>query len=156
MLRRAAGRTGDLFPQFSFAPFEAPAPENIPAALRARPVSPICFMRPHLLLAALLPLACLSMFAAPAPDQRVLIISAPSLTDDAYRTQAALLLPAWAGLLERDFTVQTRFDAPAFSVALIGKDGGEKLRRTTSLAPAELFALVDAMPLRRAEMRERK
>jgi hypothetical protein len=39
---------------------------------------------------------------------------------------------------------------------LIGKDGGEKLRRTTPLSPEELFAIVDAMPMRRAEMRERK
>jgi len=91
-----------------------------------------------------------------APDRRVLIISAPSLTDDTYRTQAALLLSAWPGLLERDFTVETRFDAKTFSIVLIGKDGGEKLRRTKPLTPAELFALVDAMPMRRAEMRESK
>ena len=91
-----------------------------------------------------------------APDRRVLVISAPALTDDTYRTQAALLLPAWAGLLERDFTVETRLNAKTFSVVLIGKDGGEKLRRPTPLAPDELFALVDAMPMRRAEMRERK
>jgi hypothetical protein len=91
-----------------------------------------------------------------APDQRILAISAPSLTDDTYRTQAALLLPAWPGLLERDFVVQTRFDAKTFSVVLIGKDGGEKLRRATPLSPDELFAIVDAMPMRRAEMRERK
>ena len=112
-------------------------------------------MSPHLLLAAILPFATLCAFAAPTTDRRVLIVSAPSLADDAYRTQAALLLPAWTGLLERDFTVETRFDTKTFSVVLVGKDGGEKLRRTTPLAPAELFALVDAMPMRRAEMRER-
>lgn len=91
-----------------------------------------------------------------APERRVLIISAPSLTDDAYRTQAALLLPAWPGLIECDFVIQTQFGAKTFSLVLIGKDGTEKLRRTTLLPPAELFALVDAMPMRRAEMRERK
>jgi hypothetical protein len=113
-------------------------------------------MRPNLLLAALLPLASLCAFAAPATDQRVLIVSAPSPADEAYRTQAALLLPAWAGLLERDLAIKTRFNTPAFSVVLIGKDGGEKLRRSTPLSPDELFALVDAMPMRRAERRERK
>ncbi len=105
----------------------------------------------------LLPL--LVSFALPlsaAPERRVLIISAPSLADETYRTQAALLLSAWPGLIERDFTVETRFDAKSFSIILVGKDGGEKLRRTTPLPPDELFALVDAMPMRRAEMRESK
>ncbi len=101
-------------------------------------------------------LACAAETARSAPDRRLLVISAPSATDEAFRTQAALLISAWSGLLERDFSVETRFDAPAFSVALIGKDGGEKLRRTAPLAPAELFAIVDAMPMRRAEMRERR
>ena len=110
-------------------------------------------MRPLLLLPLVLAFA---LPLAAAPDRRVLVISAPSPTDDAYRTQAALLLPAWAGLLERDFTVETRLNAKTFSVVLIGKDGGEKLRRPAPLAPDELFALVDAMPTRRAEMRERK
>ena len=91
-----------------------------------------------------------------APDQRILVIAAPSLNDDVYRTQAALLLPALAGLKERDCVVQTQFGTRSFSIVLIGKDGGEKLRRTTPLSPEELFAIVDAMPMRRAEMRERK
>ena len=91
-----------------------------------------------------------------APDQRILLIAAPSLNDDAYRTQAALLLPALAGLNERDFVVQIQFGTRSFSVVLIGKDGGEKLRRATPLSPEELFAIVDAMPMRRAEMRGQK
>ncbi len=96
------------------------------------------------------------LMSAVAADQRVLAIAAPSTTDETYRTQASLLLPVWSGLVERDFVIQTRFGAEAFSVVLIGKDGGEKLRRPTPLAPEELFAIVDAMPMRRAEMRERK
>jgi len=109
------------------------------------------------LVSLLLPLSLaliLPMFAA--PDQRILVIAAPSLTDESYRAQAAVLLPAWTGLLERDFVVQTQFGAKLFSVTLIGKDGGEKLRRTTLLAPEELFAIVDAMPMRRAEIRDQK
>jgi len=58
--------------------------------------------------------------------------------------------------VERDFVVQTVFNGRAFSVVLIGKDGGEKLRRDSFLSTRELFAFVDAMPMRRAEMeRER-
>jgi hypothetical protein len=91
-----------------------------------------------------------------ALDQRILVIAAPSLTDESYRAQAAVLLPAWAGLLERDFVVKIQFGAKLFSVTLIGKDGGEKLRRTKLLAPEELFAIIDAMPMRRAEIRDQK
>jgi hypothetical protein len=111
-------------------------------------------MRPFLLLLFLV-LSIVPPLPA-APDQRILLIAAPSLNDDAYRTQAALLLPALAGLNERDFVVQIQFSTKSFSVVLIGKDGGEKLRRATPLSPEELFAIVDAMPMRRAEMRERK
>ncbi|MDI1249127.1 MAG: DUF4174 domain-containing protein [Lacunisphaera sp.] len=92
---------------------------------------------------------------APAETRR-LVISAPGPEHPAYREQAAVLLPAWRGLLERDFVIETRFGPAAFSVVLIGKDGGEKLRQTTPLAPADLFALVDAMPMRQAEIRERQ
>lgn len=87
-----------------------------------------------------------------ASPNRILVISAPSREDAAYQKQAAEFLAAWAGLVERDFLVQTRFNAPAFSVVLIGKDGGEKLRQDSLLTARELFALVDAMPMRRAEM----
>ena len=98
-----------------------------------------------------------SALALPAsPERRTLLISAPSPDNDSYQKQAALLLPAWSGLVERDFVVETKFGAQDFAIVLIGKDGGEKLRRTTLLPIAELFALVDAMPMRRAEMRERK
>jgi len=88
--------------------------------------------------------------------KRVLLISAPDLNHPSYREQAATLLPEWGGLIERDFEIQTRFGAESFSVILIGKDGGEKLRRHTPLSTAELFAVVDAMPMRRAEMRSRQ
>lgn len=80
-------------------------------------------MRPFLLLLFLF-LSIVPPLPA-APDQRILLIAAPSLNDDAYRTQAVLLLPALAGLNERDFVVQIQFGTKSFSVVLIGKDGGE-------------------------------
>ncbi len=109
----------------------------------------------RILLLTILLGGCLATSARAAADHRVLVIAAPSLQDEQYREQAARLLSVWTGLIERDFVIETRFGAPAFAVTLIGKDGGEKLRRTTPLAPEELFAVVDAMPMRRAEMRER-
>ncbi|MEM8524151.1 MAG: DUF4174 domain-containing protein [Bacteroidota bacterium] len=44
-----------------------------------------------------------------------------------------------------------------FVVILIGKDGGEKLRKTNELLTRELlYATIDVMPMRRAEMRRKK
>lgn len=39
-----------------------------------------------------------------------------------------------------------------FEVVPIGRDGGEKLRSAAPVPPAELFARIDTMPMRRAEM----
>ncbi|MEM1212295.1 MAG: DUF4174 domain-containing protein [Planctomycetota bacterium] len=45
--------------------------------------------------------------------------------------------------------------ADGWAVVLIGKDGGEKLRVTEGALETELlFAVIDAMPMRRAEMRD--
>lgn len=42
----------------------------------------------------------------------------------------------------------------AFSVVLIGKDGTQKLQQEEVLTMDKLFAVVDAMPMRRREMRD--
>ena len=48
-----------------------------------------------------------------------------------------------------------RFDLPdrGFQVVLVGKDGGVKLRRDEPLVPRDLWAVIDAMPMRMREMR---
>jgi hypothetical protein len=43
-----------------------------------------------------------------------------------------------------------------FTVILIGKDGGEKLRQHTPIAIDKLNATIDAMPMRQNEMRRQK
>ena len=61
------------------------------------------------------------------------------------------LTPAQADDLRKRFATA----GEPFEVVLIGKDGGVKLRsRSASLAP--IFGLIDTMPMRRAEMRERE
>ena len=40
-----------------------------------------------------------------------------------------------------------------FMVVLIGKDGSEKFRTVELLLPQKLFAIIDAMPMRQAEMK---
>lgn len=44
--------------------------------------------------------------------------------------------------------------AEGFTCVLIGKDGGEKLRSQQAVSDARLFGTIDAMPMRRREMRE--
>lgn len=44
----------------------------------------------------------------------------------------------------------------AFTVILIGKDGGSKLRKESVVAPSELFDLIDQMPMRQSEMRRKR
>lgn len=43
-----------------------------------------------------------------------------------------------------------------FAVILIGKDGGEKLRRLEHVPIETIFALIDTMPMRRREMQDRE
>ena len=55
-------------------------------------------------------------------------------------------------------TFRARFDLPEeeFQVVLVGKDGGVKERRSDQFDIEELFAIIDAMPMRMREMRERR
>ncbi|MEM9146850.1 MAG: DUF4174 domain-containing protein [Pseudomonadota bacterium] len=48
--------------------------------------------------------------------------------------------------------LRQRFRPAAFTVILVGKDGGEKFRRNDLVNPDELHALIDTMPMRRREM----
>jgi hypothetical protein len=40
-------------------------------------------------------------------------------------------------------------------VILVGKDGGEKLRRTEYITLKDIFSLIDAIPMLQANMKER-
>jgi len=52
-------------------------------------------------------------------------------------------------------TLRERFRVPGwvFSVILVGKDGGVKLERQDRTSLEEIFAVIDAMPMRQQEMR---
>ncbi len=56
-----------------------------------------------------------------------------------------------AGLQERDLVIVTQ-PAAAFRIRLVGKDGGVKLDQSTLVEVPTLFSLIDAMPMRQAEM----
>jgi hypothetical protein len=112
-------------------------------------------------------------------QNRLLLIFAPSEDYPAYRFLADELRRQQNGVHDRDVLVfalmekgqsrlgdarldkaagellRKRFSAKqgAFTVVLIGKDGGEKLRREERATLGEIFGLIDTMPMRRREMR---
>ena len=54
--------------------------------------------------------------------------------------------------------LRKRFDVSQgqFTVILVGKDGGIKLNRQDKIDLQDIFALIDAMPMRQEEMRQKK
>ena len=111
---------------------------------------------------------------------RVLLVFAPDRSDTRLRALADTLARADCDVRDRDLisgelvaagdsrlagrrvpaqaasALRRRFDVAAgdFVVVLIGKDGGEKLRAAEP-SLQEIFALIDGMPMRRAEIVQR-
>jgi hypothetical protein len=100
-------------------------------------------------------------------DKRQVLIFGPAKGTQVM-AQWALLEKDSAGLRERDMFVllaagekalYQKFGVAAaepFLILLVGKDGGEKYRSKELTNAQQLFGLVDAMPMRRAEMRRGK
>lgn len=100
---------------------------------------------------------------------RILLIAAPEAADPKVRAQREALAAARAAATERDLVVEAigrsaqaaglraRFELPedAFRAVLVGKDGSAKLVSEEPIPPPTLFATIDAMPMRRDEMRRR-
>ena len=113
---------------------------------------------------------------------RLVLIFAPDSGSDEYKSQKDLFDGKQDGLSERDIV---RFDVFAtgnstvgsakikaqdahslrqqfhvqpdgFCVLLIGKDGHTAYRSDTPVTTEKLFRLIDAMPMRRSEMKQRK
>lgn len=100
-------------------------------------------------------------------SKRPILIFASSGEDAAYGRQVAILKSDLPGLVERDIVVLSDIDSrdvgdlrealqiEGFEVVLIGKDGGVKLRSKTPVDLNQLFARIDAMPMRQREMQSR-
>lgn len=112
---------------------------------------------------------------------RVLLIFSPNTYTHHYRDQVRELKSAKNGIQERDLKVYhilqessasvkgeiiegeetdpllSEFDvSPSeYTVILIGKDGTEKLRTNETLSARRLFKEIDAMPMRKLEMKEK-
>ncbi|MEO9872046.1 DUF4174 domain-containing protein [Ekhidna sp.] len=113
-------------------------------------------------------------------EKRVLIFSAQSPTNIGYKKQEQSLKREKRGMKDRDLIIYRLYndhwldhqmkpisEAEAesirhayniseneFSVILVGKDGGVKMRKNDIVSTKELFALIDSMPMRKREMKE--
>ncbi len=113
---------------------------------------------------------------------RLLLVFAPSEDDAPYRDLRKELRDQEDKIIDRDLLVfhvfedgeswfgdslidkqsaaqlRDRFSVTPgqFVVVLIGKDGGEKFREPNKVDMAEIFSLIDSMPMRQREMRERR
>jgi hypothetical protein len=83
---------------------------------------------------------------------RVLDIYAKNAHDPICIRQLHLLNADPKGLKERDVIIKQHFGAPGFRITLTGKDGGEKYSSAKILTSAKLYAIIDAMPMRKEEM----
>ena len=115
-------------------------------------------------------------------ENRPLLIFAPDRQNRNYKLQTDALMIRETDIRERDMAViliTGSHEQPAimpgppapnvsaadlrkahgigsdqFAVILIGKDGGEKGRWREAVSPDEIFAMIDAMPMRQREMRK--
>ena len=111
--------------------------------------------------------------------ERVLIVTASSPTNVGYKRQEQLLTKGKKGIKERDLVIYRLYnehwldpennlldgkeaeaiyasydiEPGTFSVVLIGKDGGVKMRKSDIVSTREIFQLIDSMPMRRQEMK---
>lgn len=117
-----------------------------------------------------------------AGKHRILLVFAPDSQNEFLQEQNRMLRQAHQGLSERDMLVvqviennvelnpplkesvpsaaairqEYKITPDQFTVILIGKDGGEKYRAQHAQAPAVLFQIVDAMPMRQNEVQQKK
>ncbi|GAB5560801.1 MAG: hypothetical protein SynsKO_24480 [Synoicihabitans sp.] len=89
-------------------------------------------------------------------QNRVLVVEVPTRDDPAYHEQLQRFEANATAMDERDLVVETVTGADGFQVSLYGLDGGRKWRQTEPLDMETLFALIDSMPMRQAEMRSQK
>lgn len=102
---------------------------------------------------------------------RVLVLAAPDAGDARLRAQRAAVTAARAGFAERDLVVvdavgpgpeaaalRRRLGLPdrAFRAVLVGKDGEPKITAAEPIPAERLYETIDAMPMRRDEMRARR
>ena len=99
---------------------------------------------------------------------RKLLLVAENAANSSLQQQLAIAATDSAGFAERDLVIELvtpnnnaalyqkiTAGKKGFTVVLIGKDGGEKFRDHQPIGVQHLFGLIDAMPMRRAEIKKK-
>jgi len=100
-------------------------------------------------------------------NERLLFIFGKGENEILVQQQVRLLDSVREEIKERSLTITVVPESSAligkyqvkrgeFVVILVGKDGTEKYRTNNLLQPARLFAIIDAMPMRKEEIRKKK
>ncbi|WP_324677483.1 DUF4174 domain-containing protein [Hymenobacter sp. GOD-10R] len=105
-------------------------------------------------------------------EKRMVLLYAPAADNAEFKQQKSLLAQAQGAVHDRDIRVleltanqlsaadkqylqqQLKVEPTQFTVLLIGKDGGVKLRQTKALTAQQLFGTIDKMPMRQQEMKK--
>lgn len=111
-------------------------------------------------------------------QKRLILIFSPKKDNPDGTEQLKLLNQAKQGLADRDLVLipvvennieskktgnitaadlrhQFQIESNAFTLILIGKDGGEKYRTDRVTKPTTIFNIIDAMPMRQSEMQQK-
>ncbi|MDX1462660.1 MAG: DUF4174 domain-containing protein [Marinirhabdus sp.] len=106
-------------------------------------------------------------------EHRIIVVSSSTFENQEAKEQLQLLKKDTGALDERKLVIyhvtnsgytvdfsediqvseKTQFAIESFQVSLIGLDGTEKFHATEVQPAAKFFTLIDAMPMRRAEMK---
>lgn len=98
-------------------------------------------------------------------ENRVILVHQAPGKDELSKSWNAQILKFKDGLSERDIILlpvdselSQRYRVPhqQFTLVLIGKDGGEKGRQVNEADLEKFFQLIDKMPMRQREMKEKK
>lgn len=115
-------------------------------------------------------------------EKRVLLVFAPGPNDTRLLRQESILARVGSGMIDRELVVIRLYpnaevstetvpltgsqandfyrdfgvDRKTFRVLLVGKDGGLKLSSDQPVEAEELFGLIDSMPMRQWEIRQKR
>lgn len=103
-------------------------------------------------------LAWLDAQSAELTDRKMVILVAELPADGVVEGQAHSVRVHFGAarsgtVASTELATALRVERQGFTAVLLGLDGGVKLRANTPIAPVELFALIDAMPMRASELR---
>ena len=99
-------------------------------------------------------------------DKRQLLIFTDNADNSYLKEQQKILNADPKGIKDRDIEVRVfylnrdkaKFEEKnikgTFTVILVGKDGGDKMRTSKPIVLQKLYSTIDAMPMRKSEMKQ--